>query len=498
MGVGRRAAEPAAVAAMSAATAAQIATTTKRVYARSGDIANTCSTYARCMSADLTGPTTELLQTLIRAACVNDGTPDSGEETRNADILESYLAGAGLDVERYESRPGRGSIVARIEGTDPDAPTLCLMGHTDVVPVSYDGWSRDPFGGEVVTSSDGTTEVWGRGAIDMLNLTSSMAVAFGHLARSGFRPAGTLVYFGVADEEAGGVWGAEWMLEHHADVIESDYVLTELGGWSTVGHDGVRRVTVNVGEKGLAWRRLRIHGTPGHGSRPYRTDNALVKAAEIVRRLTAYRPAAHLGEIWRAQVATMDLPDDLRAALTDPSRVEDAIEQLPLPAARLCHAMTHTTFSPNVVHGGQKTNVIPDLVDLEVDIRTVPGVTPDEVDAMLGDLLGDLAREVEVSTLQSSTATESPVGNPLWDALAARTQVAYPGAELVPGFVVGGTDARFFRERGAIAYGAGLFSTAMTQESFAERFHGNDERVDVESLGLAADLWVGVAKHLLA
>ena len=84
----------------------------------------------------LTGETTELLQALIRNECVNDGTPDSGGETRNADLLQTYLEGAGLAVQRFESRPGRGSLVARIEGTDPDAPTLCLMGHTDVVPVN--------------------------------------------------------------------------------------------------------------------------------------------------------------------------------------------------------------------------------------------------------------------------------------------------------------------------------------------------------------------------
>ena len=133
------------------------------------------------MAADaLTGETTELLQTLIRNRCVNDGSPDSGFESRNADALQTFLEGAGLDVARYEARPGRASVVARIEGSDPSAPSLCLMGHTDVVPVSPEGWSHDPFGGELI---DG--EVWGRGAIDMLNLTSSMAVAFRHLARIG-------------------------------------------------------------------------------------------------------------------------------------------------------------------------------------------------------------------------------------------------------------------------------------------------------------------------
>ena len=122
--------------------------------------------------AELRGDeTVELLQTLIRNACVNDGTEASGQEIRNADVLTTYLEGAGLEVEQFHAAPGRTSIVARLEGTDPEAPSLCLNGHTDVVPINPDGWDEDPFGGEII---DG--EVWGRGAVDMLNLTASMAV----------------------------------------------------------------------------------------------------------------------------------------------------------------------------------------------------------------------------------------------------------------------------------------------------------------------------------
>jgi acetylornithine deacetylase/succinyl-diaminopimelate desuccinylase-like protein len=396
-----------------------------------------------------------------------------------------------VGIEQFESLPGRGSVVARIEGSDPTAPTLCLMGHTDVVPVNPAGWSRDPFGGELI---DG--EVWGRGAIDMLNVTASMAVAFRELARSGWKPKGTLVYFGVADEEAGGHWGAEWMCEQHWDAIRSDYVLTELGGWSNVGADGVRRVVVNTGEKGIAWRSLRVRGTPSHGSMPFGADNALVKAAEVVRRLSLYRPQAHISEVWKAQVAVMPLPDEVKAGLLDPARIWSTIETLPPAAARTCHAHTHTTFSPNVVHGGQKTNIIPDLVEIEVDIRTVPGTTQADVDAHLHEALGDLAHHVEIGRLQQNDATESPRGNALWDALASATQVAYPGADLIPGLIVGGTDARFFRERGAVAYGTGLFSPSVTFESFGTRFHGNDERIDTDSLGLAADFWVHIARTI--
>ena len=444
----------------------------------------------------LTGETVELLQTMIRNACVNDGRPESGDETRNADTLQHFLEGAGLATERYTAVHGRESIVARIEGSDPDAPSLCLMGHTDVVPVSPDGWSRDPFGGELVRNADGVEEVWGRGAVDMLNLTSSMAVAFRHLARSGFKPKGDLIYFGVADEEAGGVWGAEWMFDHHPEVIDATYCLTELGGWSSVDDHGHRHVTVNIGEKGLNWRRLRVKGTPGHGSMPFGADNALIKAAEVIRRLTEYRPNPYLGETWKALVDTMSVPEELRRALLDPGTVFDSIASLPTPVARSCHALTHTTISPNVAHGGHKTNVIPDVVDIEVDIRTVPGTTKADVDAMLTEAMGDLAAHVEMVDLQVGDATESPMDNDLWDSITKNTQIAYPGASMVPGLIVGGTDARFYRHRGRVAYGAGLFSPSMDFATFGSRFHGHDERIDVESLALATDFWVNIATDI--
>ena len=446
------------------------------------------------VSADeFTGPTTELLQHLIRNECVNDGTPDSGGETRNADLLTDYLEGVGLAVERLTPRRGRDSIVARIAGTDPDAPSLCLMGHTDVVPVNPAGWDHDPFAGEII---DG--EVWGRGALDMLNLTSSMAVVVRRLAAEGFRPRGDLIYFGVGDEEAGGVYGAEWIAEHHWDAIAADFVLTELGGWSTVDPAGTRTVTVNVGEKGLAWRRLRIGGTPGHGSMPYGADNALITAAEVIRRLADYRPGARIDEIWREQVASLDLPEELRDALAAPDRIDAALETMPTSVARLCHAQTHTTFSPNVCHGGQKTNTIPDVIDIDLDVRTMPGEGRDDVDAHLRAALGDLYDRVEVSILQDAPATISPGrGTALWDAVATHTQVAYPGARLAPGLIVGGTDARFFRERGSVAYGAGLFSPGMDFATFGARFHGNNERIDVDSLGLAGAYFYGITKDLL-
>src|SRR4051812_27669982 len=119
------------------------------------------------MPDDPTAEVTDLLQQMIRNACVNEGTPESGHEDRTVDLLQGYFAGTGVDLEAYEPEPGRASLVVRVEGSDPAAPALMLMGHTDVVPANADGWQRDPYGGELV---DG--EVWGRGATDMLNLTA--------------------------------------------------------------------------------------------------------------------------------------------------------------------------------------------------------------------------------------------------------------------------------------------------------------------------------------
>ncbi len=203
---------------------------------------------------------TELLQTLIRNACVNNGAVDSGDEIRSADVLENFLEGPGLELETYDAAPGRRSLVARIEGSDPTAPTLLLMGHTDVVPVNPEHWSRDPFGGELV---DG--EVWGRGAVDMLNITTSMAVAFKRLARSGFTPRGTLVYLAVADEEANGSYGAEYLMAHEREAVMADYVITESGGIPLPSPNGLK-LPVIVGEKGLFGVRIKVGGTAGHGS----------------------------------------------------------------------------------------------------------------------------------------------------------------------------------------------------------------------------------------
>jgi acetylornithine deacetylase/succinyl-diaminopimelate desuccinylase-like protein len=432
----------------------------------------------------------DLLQQMIRNRCVNDGTVGSGEEQRNVDLLESFFAGSGLATERVSSAPGRESLVARIEGSDRSAPSLLLMGHTDVVPVNEDRWREDPFGGELI---DG--EIWGRGAIDMFNLTSSMAWTVRDLARSGFRPKGDLIYLAVADEEAGGQYGAGHLLKTMPELVTADYVITESGGFPLPGADGTK-LPVLVAEKGISWAKLVVTGTPGHGSMPIRTDNALIKGAEVVRRIGEFRPPTRIHDSWKAFVGAMGLPEDMTKPLTTEEGFVDAIAALPIGMSRMAYSCSHTTFAPTVVHGGAKLNIIPDTIEIELDIRTLPGDGPDEVRDMIRTAIGDLADDVEIVFGVGHPATVSSMDTPLWDTLSRVAKRFYADSSIIPMLMVGATDARFFRDAGSVAYGFGMFSRKITMDELAAMGHGDDERIDLESLGMVTQLWDAVVRDL--
>ncbi len=435
--------------------------------------------------------TTDLLQHLIRNECVNDGTPSSGHEMRSVETLASYLHAPGVEIKRYEPQPGRGSLVLRIQGSDPKAPSLHFMGHTDVVPVTRTGWRHDPFGAEII---DG--EVWGRGAVDMLDVTASMAVAVRRLVTGGFRPKGTFIYSAVADEEALGTYGAQWLTENAWDDVKSDFLVTEFGGARFPIGKGAK-LPIMTAEKGSQWTRLRVKGTPGHGSMPFKSDNALVKVSEVITRIARYKAPLHLQELWRAFVEGMDLGTVERLALTNPAAFDVALERAPEGTQPMFYAATRTTFSPNIAHAGVKVNVIPDSAEVDIDIRTLPGDDGEGVRRMLRDAVGDLWMDVEVVHEGSNPASSSAIDTPLWDALTRVTQRLIPESTTVPFLIVGATDSRFFRRKGVVSYGYGLMSEKIPFGQFARMFHGNDERVDQETLRLMTELWERTAREFV-
>ncbi|WP_449279435.1 M20/M25/M40 family metallo-hydrolase [Leucobacter sp. GX0328] len=428
------------------------------------------------MSAGLPD-TVELLRAMIREACVNDGALDSGQEIRNVRVLQRFLAEAAaterLDVQVFEAAPGRASLIARVHGTDPDAPALGLLGHLDVVPVDPEGWSRNPFGGDLI---DG--EVWGRGAVDMLYLTAAFATVVRDAALAAEPPRGDLVLLAVADEEAGSEHGIHWLVREHPDVVRVTEAISESGGMRMGEH-----VAIEVAEKGSAGRRLVIRGRPGHASTPYGAAGAAYKVGEVLQRLAEVQPAAELGPLWASFVAARIADPDLAEKLLDPVRLDAALPQLG-GIAGYAHAVSRTTLSPTVVRAGRVHNVIPAVGTIDLDIRTLPGTGDAEVDSLLAAVLGSHAERIEIQHLRGWAATASPADTPLYGAIE-RAVTAVSGAPVVPIMAAGGSDNRVIRELGIPAYGFGLLGPGWTYERYREGVHGNDERIDLESIELS-------------
>ena len=439
---------------------------------------------------DLAGRTAELLSTLIRNGCVNDGRPESGGERRNADVIAAVVPDALTEWSHPTGLPERASIVARLEGTDPTAPTLLLLGHTDVVPVNADGWSRDPFGGDIVGG-----EVWGRGAVDMLNQTAAMAIAFADLAASRQRLRGTLVFAAVADEEMGGDHGVVDILATRPELLRADVALTEAGGTVTPTPAGPV-LGATVGEKGMVPMRIVVSGRAAHGSTPKAGDNALVTAAEVIRRIDRARPATHISENWRHWVEATVTDEALRHRLLDADHLWDDVDHLPADVRVHAHACTHTTYTPSIVRGGTVRNIVPDRVEIEVDVRVVPAESSHDVERFLHDLLADLP--VALSVIARTEPSGSSMSEPIWPALERAVRRAHPGGRLAPTLFTGGTDGRHMRAAGVPSFGFGVLSAALDPATYWSRFHGDDERIDLESLALSAAAWGHVATDFLS
>ncbi|WP_053384646.1 M20/M25/M40 family metallo-hydrolase [Leucobacter celer] len=419
----------------------------------------------------------ELLRALIREACVNDGSPDSGQEIRSVRVLQRFLADAvatgRVETQVLESAPGRASLIARVRGSDPSAPSLGLLGHLDVVPVDPEGWTRNPFGGDLIGG-----EIWGRGAVDMLYLTAVFACVLREVALAPEPPRGDLVLLAVADEEAGGEYGIHWLVREHPEAVRVSEAISESGGMRMGAH-----VAIEVAEKGSAGRRLVMRGKPGHASIPYGAASAAYRVGEVLQRLGEVAPAAQLGELWDAFVAARIDDPALAERLRDPVSIDAALPHLG-GIAGYAHAVSRITLSPTVLRAGATHNVIPAIGTIDLDIRTLPGTSDEDVDQLLAAVLGPLIDEVEIQHLRGWAATASSAHEPLFAAIE-RAVDAVAGAPVVPIMAAGGSDARVLRELGIPSYGFGLLGPDWSYERYREGVHGNDERIDVESVELS-------------
>lgn len=423
--------------------------------------------------------TLDLLRRLIALQSVNDLTPDSGNEEAAANLFETFFDGLPVEVERIEPHPGRTTLVVTLRGSDPSAQPLTFLGHTDVVPVDEKHWTHPPFAGEI---SEGS--IWGRGSVDMLHLTAAMAVVTRRLAeevsRGGARPAGTLTFVAAADEEARGGLGVPWIGEHRADTFPWDAQLSEMGGAHIRGARGKDSVVVIVGEKGAAQRRLHVHGDAGHGSIPLGRVSAVEMLARVSRALSQAQWPQASDEIWAGFVRAFEFESELEESLISGTYRGDYGEFGDLAA--YAHAVSHMTVAQTVARAGGPINVLPSSGELELDIRTLPGQSDDDVDRAITEALGELADHVTIERLLSEQATASSIDTKLYRAIEETLTQANPGAKVVPILFPGGSDLRVGRHKGGVGYGFGSCSSGATLGQVYSQLHAHDEHIAVEDV----------------
>ncbi|WP_066519043.1 M20/M25/M40 family metallo-hydrolase [Curtobacterium ammoniigenes] len=411
--------------------------------------------------------TAVIARDLIRFDTTNFGEGRSAGEAEAADYVARALRDLGLRPETIESEPGRTSVVARVAGRNRDKPALVVHGHLDVVPADPANWSVDPFGGVIKDDA-----LWGRGAVDMKNMDAMMLTALQDVIERQGAPERDLVIAFFADEEAGGVLGAQHVVTTRPDLFDgATEAISEVGGYSvTLG--GTRAYLLQTGEKALLWLRLHATGVAAHGSHRV-FDNAVTKVAAAVARIGS--------RDWpvRMSPTTTAMIDAIAQVLgVDPEQAgPDAIALATGSASRFITAALHTTSNPTVLRAGYKQNVIPDSAEALIDIRCLPG---DEayVLAEVRELAGP---DVTVEVVLQDIGLEQPTDGALVTAMTSALQRHDPGAPVLPYLLSGGTDNKALSRLGIAGYG---FVPMLLPETidFPALFHGVDERIPLSAL----------------
>jgi acetylornithine deacetylase/succinyl-diaminopimelate desuccinylase-like protein len=411
--------------------------------------------------------TARIARDLIRFDTTNYGEGRSNGETEAAEYLGALLEGLGLTTTYVDAAEGRTSVVARVSGSDPSLPALVVHGHSDVVPADPANWSVDPFGGEII---DGM--LWGRGAVDMKNTDAMIIGALTDILGSGGQPKRDLVVAFFSDEENGGVFGSHYLVDTHPDLFAgATEAISEVGGYS-VTLNGQRAYLLQTGEKALIWIKLIARGTAAHGSRVIH-NNAVTKLAEAVAAVGRRDWPIHL------TATTEQLVGELARIMgADVTQVgpEDIVLSTGT-AAGFIQASLRTTTNPTLLKAGYKHNVIPDVAEALIDIRTLAG-DEDAVLAEVRELVGD---DIEIVVMHQDIGLDTPFEGPLVEAMVGALQSHDPGAPVLPYLLSGGTDNKALAKLGITGYGFAPLQLP-AELDFPAMFHGVDERVPLDAL----------------
>ena len=429
----------------------------------------------------------DLVSSLIRFDTSNTGDPDTTKvEEDCARWVGEKLREVGYTTEYVEAgAPGRGNVFVRLKGADPDRGALLIHGHLDVVPAEPADWSVHPFSGAV---KDGY--VWGRGAVDMKDMVGMMLAVARHLKRNNIVPPRDLVFAFVSDEEHGGTYGCQWLVDNRPDLFEGiTEAIGEVGGFSLTvptRDGGERRLyLIETAEKGLSWMRLTTRGRAGHGSMVH-DDNAVTEVAEAVARLGRHEFPLVLTDAVEQFLTALaeETGYDLDPHSPD---LEGSIAKLG-GIARIVGATLRDTANPTMLKAGYKANVIPASAEAMIDCRVLPGrkeAFEREVDELIGP---NVTRTWERDLPSVETTFDGDLVDAMNDAILAID----PDARTVPYMMSGGTDAKAFVRLGIRCFGFAPLRLP-PELDFAALFHGVDERVPVDALQFGAK----VLQHFL-
>ncbi|MFG2829354.1 M20/M25/M40 family metallo-hydrolase [Streptomyces sp. NPDC048434] len=410
----------------------------------------------------------DLCRDLIRMDTSNYGDHSGPGERAAAEYVAEKLAEVGLEPQIFESHKGRASTVARIEGEDRSRPGLLIHGHTDVVPANADDWTHHPFSGEI---ADGC--LWGRGAVDMKDMDAMTLAVVRDRLRTGRKPPRDIVLAFLADEEAGGTYGARYLVDHHPHLFEGvTEAISEVGGFSFTVNEQVRLYLIETAQKGMHWMKLTVDGNAGHGSMIHK-DNAITELSEAVGRLGRHEFPVRVTKTLRS---FLDQLGDALGTELDPENMDATLAKLG-GIAKLIGASLKNTANPTQLGAGYKVNVIPGQATAHVDGRFLPG----HEEEFLADLDRILGPRVKREDVHADKALETTFDGALVDAMQSALQAEDPIARAVPYMLSAGTDAKSFDDLGIRGFGFAPLKLP-PELDFAGMFHGVDERVPVDGL----------------
>ena len=409
-----------------------------------------------------------------------------GNEVQTVQFFAQILQQEGIPFDSASSAPGRGNIWARLKGGSK--PALVLLHHMDVVPADPKYWETDPF---AATVKDGV--IFGRGALDTKTLGILELEAFIALHRSHVPLDRDVIFMATADEEAGGNFGAGWVVAHHPEAFrDAGLLLNEGGGGSSDGDQ--RDFGIEVTQKTPFWLKLTATGTAGHGSTPPPASavNRLIRA---LYRLQTYEFAPRVVPAvatYLAAIAPAQSPR-WKDGFLNPSTLianRNALTELQIDLPGIA-ALLHNTCSITRLEGSPKINVIPPEAEAQVDCRLLPDQDRDAFEREVVATLND--PEIKVERILAFTPAVSPTNTELYSAIVEVIHRHFPGASIAPSVETGFTDSHWFRDLGIASYG---FAPVVIPESEESGVHGNNERISIENIRRGTKMMVEIVERV--